>query len=189
MKLNNKYYILRHGEAESNVKNIVSCWPERFRNHLTADGNNSIRRIAQNLKNKNINFIFASDLMRAKETAEIIGDILEIKPAHDKRLREVDFGIFNGGPAQNFEEYFKNSSERINKAAPKGENYKDVFKRISDFFEEVNNKYERKNILIVSHQLPLFLLEGYAKGFSLQETIENISDENLLNKAEIRELN
>ena len=28
MKLNNKYYLLRHGEAKSNVKNVVSCWPE-----------------------------------------------------------------------------------------------------------------------------------------------------------------
>jgi len=110
MELNNKYFIMRHGEAESNVKDIVSCWPEKFRNHLTAQGNNSVRRAVQELKTKKINLIFSSDLIRAKETAEIAGDILEVVPAYDKRLREIDFGRFNSSPAANFEEYFKNKS-------------------------------------------------------------------------------
>jgi broad specificity phosphatase PhoE len=194
MKLNNKYYILRHGEAESNVKDIVSCWPEKFRNHLTAQGNNSVRRAVQELKTlpaqagKKINLIFSSDLMRAKETAEIAGDILEVAPIYDKRLREIDFGRFNSSPAAKFEEYFKNKTERVNKAVPEGENYQDVFKRVADFFGEINNKYKDKNILIIGHQLPLFFLEGFSKGFSLEETLKNIPEEKMLNKAELREL-
>ncbi len=189
MELNNKYYILRHGEALSNVKNIVSCWPEKFINHLTTEGNNSARRSAQELKTKNINFIFASDLARTKETAEIAGDILGVKLEYDKRLREINFGIFNSGPTEKFEEYFKKKTDRMDKAAPGGENYKDVLKRVADFFEEINNKYKAQNILIISHQLPLFLLEGYAKGFSILETIEKIPEEKLLREAELRELN
>jgi broad specificity phosphatase PhoE len=189
MKFNNKYYIMRHGEAESNVKDIVSSWPEKFRNHLTGQGNNSVRRAVQELKAKNINLIFSSDLIRTKETAEIAGDILGVIPEYDKKLREVDFGVFNSGPAAKFEEYFKYGTDRINKAVPGGESYRDVLKRVADFFEEINNKYKDKNILIISHQLPLFLLEGYAKGFSMPETIENIPKEKLLNTAELRELN
>lgn len=189
MELNNKYYIMRHGEAESNAKNIVSSWPEKFRNHLTTGGNNAVVRAVQILKDKNINLIFASDLIRTKETAEIVGDILSVNPKYDERLREIDFGIFNGKPVTDFENYFKNKLERIDKITPGGENYKDVLSRIAEFFKEINSTHKDKNILVISHQLPLFLLEGYAKGFSLQETIENIPEEKLLNKAEIRELN
>lgn len=188
MKLNNKYYILRHGEAISNVKDVVSCWPEKFENHLTEEGNNSVRRVVQELKTKNINLIFVSDLVRTKETAEIAGNILGIKPEYDKRLREIDFGVFNSGPMANFEKYFKNKTDRINKASPGGEDYKGVFKRVADFFEEINNKYKGKNILIISHQAPLFLLEGYIRGFSISEIIENFPEEKMLRKAELREI-
>lgn len=179
---------MRHGEAESNVKNLVSSWPEKFRNHLTTEGNNSVRRAAQELKDKNINLIFSSDLMRTQETAEIAGDILQVTPEYDKRLREVDFGIFNFAPIVKFEKYFKNQTDRINNGAPGGENFKDIFKRVADFFDEINIKYKDKNILIISHQLPLFLLEGYIKGFSIFKTIENIPEEKLLNTAELKEL-
>lgn len=179
---------MRHGEAESNVKNIVSSWPEKFPNHLTREGTEKARRAIEELKTKNINLIFASDLERAKETAEIASALLGIKPEYDKRLREIDFGVFSSGPVEKFEEYFKNRADRVNKGAPEGESYKDVLKRVADFFEEINNKYKDKNILIISHQAPLFLLEGYMKGFSIQETIENFPDEKMLRKAELREI-
>ena len=42
MNLNNKYYLLRHGEAISNAKNIISSWPEKFRNYLTGKGKEQI---------------------------------------------------------------------------------------------------------------------------------------------------
>ncbi|MEK7658392.1 MAG: histidine phosphatase family protein [Patescibacteria group bacterium] len=189
MKLNNKYYVLRHGEALSNVKNIVSCWPEKFENSLTKNGISQIKIVAQELRNKNINLVLASDLLRTKQTAEISGNILGIKPEYDKRLREIDFGILNGGLASDFEKYFKNYLERIDKATPEGENYKDVFKRVADFFKEINNKYKDKNILIISHQAPLFLLEGYMRGFSIEQTIENFPEEKMLRNGELRGLN
>ena len=58
MKLNNKYYILRHGEAVSNVKDVISCWPEKFYNPLTPKGVAKIKKVAKELKNKKIDLIF-----------------------------------------------------------------------------------------------------------------------------------
>ncbi|TSC95133.1 MAG: putative phosphoglycerate mutase [Parcubacteria group bacterium Licking1014_1] len=189
MILNNKYYILRHGEALSNVKNIVSCWPEKFKNPLTKKGVGQIKSAAEELKNKSMDLIFTSPLLRTKQTAEIAGKRLKIKPKTDKRLREVSFGLFNGKPVSDFLGYFKNDSERADKATPKGENYKDVFERVFGFFEKINRNYKDKNILIISHQVPLFLLEGYVRGLTIAETIENFPDEKMLRKGEIRELN
>lgn len=100
MELNNKYYILRHGEAMSNVKNIVSSWPEKLINPLTAKGKKQIKKAAQRLKGKHIDSIFASDLLRAKQTAEIVRQKLKIKPKFNKKLREVGFGDLNSRPTE-----------------------------------------------------------------------------------------
>lgn len=189
MEMNNKYYMLRHGEAISNVKNIVSCWPEKVKNPLTKIGKEQIEKAAEELQNKNINLIFASDLLRTRQTAGIISKKLKLKIKFDKRLRELGFGVFNGWSAEKFEQYFKNELSKISESAPKGESYTDLSKRVLNFFEEINKKYKNKNILIVSHQAPLLFLEGKVKGFSIKETLEKFPEEKMLQKGELRELN
>jgi len=195
MKLNNKYYILRHGEALSNVKDIVSSWPEKFNNHLTKKGREMIKESAQQLKNtcaeqgRSINLIFTSPLLRTKQTAEIVGEALKIKPKIDKRLREVGFGKLSNGPIDTLWNFFKNEEERIKKRPPKGETYVEILDRLVNFLKDTDKKYKNKNILIISHEGPLVLLEGKVMGLSLKETIKKFPSEKRIHKGEIRELN
>ena len=192
MKLNNNYYILRHGEATSNVKNIVSCWPEKFKNPLTKKGVSQIKSAANKLKNKKIDLIFASPILRTKESAEIVGRELGVKIKLDQRLREIGFGNFNAGPADDFIEQFKSLEERIKGKAIKGENFIDVSKRMFGFLKEVNKKYKDKNILIVSHQAPLLILRAKVRDASILKNVEElrkIFDERKITKGELLELN
>jgi len=189
LKLKNKYYILRHGEAKSNVKNIVSSWPEKFKNPLTKNGKEKVKETAKSLIGKNIDLIFSSPLLRTKQTSEIVGKKLKVKVKIDKRLREIGFGTFNSGSIEKFTKYFENRLKRIKYNTPKGESYSDVSKRIIVFLKEKEKKYKNKNILIVSHQAPLFLLEGYVDGLSLKNIIEDFPQERMLHKAQLRELN
>jgi len=190
MKLNNKYYIMRHGQAMSNVKDIVSCMPEKFENLLTDVGKEAIRASAGKLINKKINLIIASPLLRTKQTSEIVGELLGVTPEFDERLREIGFGIYNSEPAKEFDKYFQNREQRVKMGAPEGgESYTDVFERVISLFEETNKKYKNKNILIISHQAPLFLLEGHLKGFSILKTVQEFPRERMLRVAEMRELN
>lgn len=188
-KLNNKYYILRHGEALSNVKNIISCCPEKFKNPLTKKGRKMAQKAAEKLKNKNIDLIFTSPLLRAKETAAIIGKKLKIKPKLDKRLREIGFGILNNGPINKLWDYFKKEEDRIRQKPPKGETYPEILKRMVSFLKDINKKHKNKNILIVSHEGPLVLLQGKIGGFSLKKTIKKYPFGKRIHKGEIRELN
>lgn len=189
MKLNNKYYILRHGQALSNVRQICSCWPEKFKNPLTKKGKEQVKKAAQELKDKNINLIFSSPLLRTKQTAEIVGKLLKIKPKFDKRLREIDFGIFNSGSLEKMWEYFKTEEERIKQRPPKGETYPEILERMVSFLKDVDKKYKGKNILIISHEGPLVLLQGKVMELSLKETIKEFPLEKRIHKGEIRELN
>ncbi len=189
MKLNNKYYILRHGEALSNVEKIVSCWPEKFNNHLTKKGREMIKESALELKDKNIDLIFTSPLLRTKQTAEIVGKVLKIKPKIDKRLREMDFGKFNNGSIDKLWSFFKNEEERIRKRPPKGETYPEVLDRMYGFLKDIDKKYKNKNILVVSHEGPLVFLQGKVMGLTIKETIKKFPLEKRIHKGEIRELN
>lgn len=189
MKLNNKYYILRHGEAISNVKRIVSSWPEKFKNPLTEKGREMIKESAEKLKNKNIDFIFASDLLRTKQTADIVGRALKIKPKIDKRLKEIDFGNINGSPITDLDNAFKKESERIDKIIPGGESYNNVLNRVYDFLIDIDKKYKGKNILLVSHECPLWILEAKVNEMSIEEALRTIPRDQRIHKGEIRELN
>jgi len=195
MKLKNKYYIMRHGQAISNVKDLCSCWPEKFKNPLTVFGKEMVRESVEKLKEKldlsgqTIDLIFASDLLRTKETAQIVGKIFEIKPKFDKRLREINFGVFNGKNLIGMWKFFKHEEERIKKAPPKGESYTQIVKRMMAVVKDIEKKYKARNILLVSHEGPLFLLQGKIMGFSLKETIDSVMLDKRIHKAEVRELN
>lgn len=189
MKLRNTYYIMRHGQAISNVKAVCSCWPEKFKNHLTAAGVATIKESAEKLQDKKIDLIFASPLLRTKETAEIVGKELHIKPIFDRRLREIQFGIFNDKPLMGMWKSFKLEEERIKKHPLFGENYEHILARMLDFLKETDQKYNSKHILIISHEGPLFLLQGYIDGLSFMQNIKKFPPEKRIHKGEIRELN
>ncbi|MFZ5559258.1 MAG: histidine phosphatase family protein [Patescibacteria group bacterium] len=166
MKLKNNYYLLRHGEARSNKERFVSCWPEKIYNPLTSKGIKQIKELIPILKKEKIDFIFSSDLLRTKQTAEMIAKQLKLKADFDKRLREIKLGEFNGRLESDWNKFFKTPKERFTKRPRGGENYRDIKKRAFKFLEEINKKYKNKKILIISHGAILFVLEAITKGFN-----------------------
>jgi len=187
MKLSNRYFILRHGEALSNVKNIISSWPEKGRFGLTKKGKKQIEESAKHLKNKNIDFIFSSDLLRTKQTAEIAEKFLKIKPVFDKRLREYSFGVYNGRPMEEFAGIFNSQIKRFSIKPEKGENYKEITKRMQDFLKDLEKKYKNKNILIISHQVPIILLLGKVEGLKEKQISEKYLKKDRIKNGEIRQ--
>lgn len=171
---------MRHGQAISNVKDLCSCWPEKFKNPLTLAGKKQATETAKKLKTKNIDLIFASPLLRTKQTAEIVAKVLGIKPKLDIRLKEQDVGVFNGLPFPELKIFFGEKGVRRFKLKPeKGETYIDIEKRMLDFLKDIDKKYSnppslkalkrRINILIVSHELPLLFLDCAVKGIKKKD--------------------
>jgi len=186
MKLKNKYFLLRHGESLSNKYEILSSWPEKKEYPLTEKGRKQIEKIIPKLKD--IDLIFSSDILRAKQTAEIISFKLNKKIKYDKRLREIDTGIFNGEKVYKYYNFFKGKNRFIVRA-PKGENYRDVKKRILNFLKFLEKKYKNKNILIISHQLPLSLLEAEFKGIKEKDFFKKMTPNKKIKTGELRKLN
>jgi isoleucyl-tRNA synthetase len=184
----NRYLILRHGESEMNVKGIlISTLPEKVPCPLTEKGKEQILKVAKKLKKEKIDLIISSDLLRTRQTSEILAKELRVKVIFDKRLRDIKFGIFEGKTLEEYHSFWKSYQERFEKAPRGGENYNRVKMRIYNFFKALEKKYSGKTILIVGHQRPFAMLEGAVKGYSIKEFFEKIEPRKMKN-GELREI-
>ncbi len=189
----NKYFIMRHGQATSNVLGSISCEPTG--NELTEKGRAQAEASSKAVQDKNINLIIASDFVRAKQTAEIVAGNIgyeKSKIIYDDRLHEVNFGAYNNESIESYHSHFKNTDERFHIRPEGGENLTDVKQRVASFLYELEEKYEGRNILIVSHGDPTWLMQTVALGM-LPENIVADLDKNYkemfyLENAEVRKL-
>lgn len=168
----NNYYLLRHGHSLRQVKNLTNCWPEKEKFPLTEKGKKEILKQAKNLKTKKIDLIFSSDLLRTKETAQIISKETGAKIIFDKRLREFDVGVFNGKKPQLTWNYLRRKKNYLKVKLLKGESLLDIQKRMYSFLKEVDDNYQEKNILVISHELPLTILIGTLNALPLEKVLE-----------------
>jgi len=173
--MNNKYILLRHGETRYQAKKIDVLYrkSDQFILSITKNAKEKIKIVAKRLSGKGIDLIYSSDYFRAKQTSKIISEELGLKKIKfDKRLRDTNFGVFHGKPGKRYRELFSSRKERFSKRTPKGENWRDVGKRVIAVIKDVEKEYNGKTILIVSHADPVWLLAGYLKGLSEDELLE-----------------
>lgn len=170
---NNNYYLLRHGEAISNKKNLLSSYPEPFFNPLTPAGLAQIKALIPKLKRIGFDLIVASPLLRTKDTAELIAAELGLPINFDLRLREIDFGVLNGRAVSEYQKLKQSNYNPYSIAAEHGETLHAVRQRMIQALLDLETKYRSKKILIISHQDPLQALAGEMQGLSLRQTINN----------------
>lgn len=175
-KAKNTYYVCRHGEAESNAKQVMSARAENP-HHLTEKGKKQADQAGKWLGGKKIDIIVCSPFVRTRETAEIIAKKIGIDPKNiviEKRVSEINTGVWDGKPFQEFLKYAQSLTalDRFEKGFENGENYSVVKKRMGEVLYDLENKYEGKRILIISHDTPLFLLETVVCGLDRKKSIE-----------------
>lgn len=87
-------FLARHGETEWNR---IGRWQGRTDIPLSDVGRAQARALADRLRDRGITLVYASDLSRARETAEIAASLLGVARVElDPRLRERGFGCFEG---------------------------------------------------------------------------------------------
>src|SRR3989338_7604758 len=96
------FYLVRHGESENNVQDIGNSLPEEVKYHLTEKGRRQVEEATALLAQKKADAIFASPLLRTRETAEIISLKIGLPVIFDGRLCELGNGIFNNRPIREF---------------------------------------------------------------------------------------
>jgi isoleucyl-tRNA synthetase len=167
----NNYFVMRHGEARSNVEHFLNS-SNTIENHLTDDGKAQVRAAALELKGKGITTIVVSPLTRTQETARVMCEELGIDPSQlmtDTRLGEVELGEADGMNLPEWEALFGMLSDKFNKKMMGGETYAEVHKRVGEFIFDIESRYTGKNILIVTHGTPAWLMTEIASYTPLAE--------------------
>jgi broad specificity phosphatase PhoE len=112
--------------------------------------------------------VFASDLGRAVETAEIAFRDSGIPIHYDARLRECNYGELNGMPRAKLE---KERAQRIEVPYPGGESYRDVVERVRDFLDDLASEYEGKRVAVVGHSATRCALDHLLNGTPLEDLV------------------
>ncbi len=192
-KSGNRYFVMRHGWAKSNGDNWVSSKIETSDKYpLTDKGRKEAILTAQKLKDRNIDFIFYSEFERTKQTAFLVAEKIGLsreKVIPDRRLMEVNVGIFEGKRTGDYHKYFNSIEEKFYKTPPGGENLTELKKRVGDFLYDTDRNYSGKNILIVSHEYPIWNLFAAAEGANPKKAVELKGKKNdFIKTGEVRKL-
>lgn len=140
-------YLMRHGLDDEKFvggQSNIGLVPEGVKGVI-----NSRNFIINN--NIKINKIYTSDLSRAKQTADIINERLNIPIEEKKYLREIDKGILNGIKLKIAKEYYSEyiNNKNIYKRFPEGESLSDFYNRILYYFHDILNE---DNTLVITHR-------------------------------------
>ena len=85
--------LVRHGETDWNADGRLQGQTDR---PLSDFGRRQARQLAEELADEEFEAIYASDLSRARETAEIVGERVGVPVVLDPELREKNWGTWEG---------------------------------------------------------------------------------------------
>ncbi|MDR3582251.1 MAG: class I tRNA ligase family protein [Candidatus Pacebacteria bacterium] len=193
----NDYWVMRHGEAESNFFDIIDSGQRKYL-HLTPRGKDQVLASAEKFKkelakeHKKIDLIITSDVTRTKDTEHIVASVLTgEKELVDARLEEIHLGpSLTGLRDEKYHQVYPTLRERFEVRPEGGESLRDVRTRLWGFMKECEEKYEGKNILLVTHDYPSWMLAQIAEGWSERAAIKEKEKrgDDFTNFAEVRKL-
>jgi probable phosphoglycerate mutase len=151
----NTFYIVRHGQTNWN---ILGKTQGHGNSDLTAKGIEQATELAESIVNYPIDYIYSSDLGRAVQTAQILGDKLNIKVEETEALREMGFGEWEGLLIDEIKTNYANvyttwRNEPHLAQIPGGETLHLIKDRVDSFIQSLNEKYDNKHILLVTHSV------------------------------------
>ncbi|PID83445.1 hypothetical protein CSB11_01495 [Candidatus Campbellbacteria bacterium] len=189
----NNFFAIRHGQSKANVNDNLSSEIGKHGDELTEEGKKQVLERAKELKEtdfiqKNsqvqnsdkIDIIISSPFVRTKQSAEIIAEELGISKdyiVYDERIQERDFGSATGKPNPLFDKWIENEAKTENHKFEGGESHADIVKRTMEFLFEINQKYEGKNILLVTHFTPTYVMVATSLGYNMERARKMLTQE------------
>ena len=193
----NNYWVMRHGEAESNMFDIMDSGQRKYL-HLTPRGKEQALAAAEKFKkeltkeHEKIDIIITSDITRTKDTEHIVASVLTgEKELIDARLEEIHLGpTFTGYRDEKYAQEYPTLESRFEHRPEGGESLRDVRMRLWGFLDDYEKKYKGKNILLISHEYPIWMMTHIAEAWSEKHAIEEEKkcEGRFINFAEVRKL-
>ncbi len=159
-----RLYFVRHAQSEANVQMIIS---NRDLPHpLTELGRQQAEALAQSLSAVPLAAFYASPILRARQTAQIVASIIGRPFEIADALREPDCGIMEGrGDEAAWAEHDRVMHDwivqrKFDSRIDGGESYNDLRARFVPFIDKVTAVHGGidHNILLITHGSLLYLM-------------------------------
>jgi broad specificity phosphatase PhoE len=129
--------LARHGETDWNAEGRLQGHTDRPLNDF---GRRQAKELADRLAGEGADAIYTSDLVRAKETAEIVGERLGLTVVVDPDLREKDWGTWEG----------LTGDERVHVELV-GESTEDHRDRVMAAIRRIIERHPDQRVVVVTH--------------------------------------
>jgi len=150
-----RLYLIRHGQAHSNVRPFGVVAGMRGDKGLTLLGLTQAEHLRDRLLATGeikAEVLISSTLPRARQTAEIIAPALGLPINFDDEVQEQSAGDFDGMPWDEIESRIPDSrQEPFKPFGPNGENWGQFVMRVATALNRILHEYEGKTIVIVCH--------------------------------------
>lgn len=180
--------LIRHGQTDWNLEGRYTGQSDI---PLNEAGREQARRLADKLKAMPPDVIYASDLIRAYETAEIIADSCDVPLYSDPRLREINQGVWEGMlfpdiKARFAREFAAREADPLTVSAPEGETVGQVRQRVLAAVQEIILKHPGQRVAIVAHGLTLAIIKGYVMEHSITQVWDLIPPNAEVEEVEVK---
>ena len=144
--------LVRHGETEWNV---LRRYQGQTDIPLSARGKQQAELVAERLVGQKIDAVYASDLSRAWETAQIIAEKNGLEVSPEQRLRELKFGVLEGLTFDEAETRYPDMIaawlEDFNNTPEGAETIASFNVRVASLMDDFKRKHDEEIVLLVGH--------------------------------------
>lgn len=154
VRLKNRYWVMRHGRSLANRAGIIVSAPATGVSEwgLIPEGREQVRRALDGHSFRPSTIIRSSDFLRARETAEIVAEVIGAKGySTSSRLRERYFGFWERTSDANYEKVWA-ADESDGEGNVSGvEEPKSVLARMVAEVQDIEENHEGEAVILISH--------------------------------------
>ncbi len=171
-------WLVRHGQTDWNLAGVYQGQTDI---PLNETGIEQAKALAQSLAGAHFDAIYSSDLMRARQTAEIIAGQFNLPVIIDPRLREIRQGVWEGMTIQEVKRIyapdFTRDAELIMMPRAEGaESLAEVITRVVEAANEIHNRHNGQRVLLASHGLAVAALYLTANKMPIRNIYRHIPE-------------
>ncbi|MCC6532382.1 MAG: histidine phosphatase family protein [Burkholderiales bacterium] len=155
-----------HAQTHHNAQGVASG---HFDVALTDHGREQARSVLRaRYAGQGFDAAYTSDTQRAYDTACLMFADRRIPILQDARLRECDYGSYEGRPRQQMEAA---RAAAIHAPFPGGESYAQVAGRMRSFLADLGAERDGQCVMLIGHAATLFTLRHLLEGLPLEQTL------------------
>ena len=152
-----------HSTTEDNEAGRATGWlPGR----LSEAGREQAPLLGRRRADDGLDAIFSSDLARALETVELAFAEAPFPVFHDWRLRECDYGEWQGGAAADLDR-----PGHVDVPYPSGESWRQAIGRVGRFLHDLEPRWTGRRVLVIGHTATRWALDHFLEGTPIEELV------------------